>query len=321
MTFSLSIPRLNSGSSPVLNASTGAASTAVEDTKTSGTWTPTDGRDTAGAVSSDATATDHTLSVRSLAVQDGRDRPDDPAPRRRVTRSSTRSRRRSPTSSPSTRSPSPTRSRTDSSSTAPSRRRSATSATAPTSAGAFDPSNYSVVANGDGTSTVIFDVSAELIARGFTGGSAVGGCIPNAGVATPNCATTNLGKTQVTIAFRTTVQNTFTNPPPGRNASVDQGDVISDSVTISGKVLDTGTLAQTGSTVSDSSGASLTISGGSMAKTVYAINGVDCPCGSPIRITAGDTVTYAISYTAPFSAIESFTISDYLPLPIFEAAS
>ena len=319
MTFSLSIPRLDAGTSAVLNASTGAAATAIEDTRTSGTWTPTDVRDTAGAVSSNATAADHTLSVKSLAIQES------------VTDLTV----------PASHQPGDTLQYTLSAQVSDFFAFDTVAVTdtisdgqlvdgtftptisylrnGATNSGAFDPANYSVVVNGDGTSTVVFDVSAELVARGFTGGSAVGGCIPNAGVATPNCATTNLGKTQATIAFRTTVQNTFTNPPPGRNASVDEGDVISDSVTISGKVLDTGTLAQTGSTVSDSSGASVTISGGSMAKTVYAINGVDCPCGSPIRITAGDTVTYAISYTAPFSAIESFTISDYLPLPIFAA--
>ena len=63
ITFSISIPRLDAGAGAVLNASTGAAASVVEDTRASGTWTPTDVRDTPGAVSSNATAADHTLAA------------------------------------------------------------------------------------------------------------------------------------------------------------------------------------------------------------------------------------------------------------------
>ncbi len=319
ITFSLSIPRLDAGSGVVLNASTGAASTAVEDARASASWTPTDVRDSAGTVTSNTTANDHTLNVRSLAVQDavsdlthpGSPRPDDSLQHTlstqisdffafdgvQVTDTISDGQLVDGAFSPTI-----------------SYLRNGT-----TTSGSFDPANVSVVPNGDGTSNVTFNVSAELLARSFGGGKVIGGCIPNAGVATPDCSVTNLGKTQVTIVFKTTIQPVFTNPAGGRNASVDQGDVLGDVVIASGHVLNTGTLVQTGSVVTDGSGASLTIISGSLTKTVYAVNGTPCPCASPVKIKAGDTITYAVSYSAPFSAIENFSMTDYLPLPIFQS--
>lgn len=320
ITFSLSIPRTNAVSSPVLDASSGAPASAVEDTKASGSWTPVDVRDLAGSVSSDATAADHTLGVKSLAIQKSvldLTHPSSPQPHDslRYTLSTQFSDFFAFDSVLVTDVISDGQLVDGSFVPTISYLRDGV-----TESGPFDPANYAVVVNGDGTSTVTFDVSAELLARGFAGGRVVGGCIPNAGVATPNCATTNLGKTQATIVFRSTIQDTFANPPVGKNASVDEGDVLSDAVTASGMVLDTNTLAQTGSTATDSSSLTLTIGGGVMSKTVYAVNGVACPCGSPVTLTAEDTITYAIAYATPSSSIESFTVTDYLPLPVFLAS-
>ena len=181
----------------------------------------------------------------------------------------------------------------------------------------FASGNFTTVPRPDGTTDVTFRVSAQLAALGLTtGGKLVGAGIPNAGTGSastpPNPLPGGPGTTG-TITFQTRVRNTY----KATGAAVVQGDVISDAATTTAGVLDYANLSATGSAVNDGSSAAVTVVQGAVAKSIYAINGVPAS-GTPV-VTAGDAVTFRITYELPFSSIKDYKITDFLPLPIFAA--
>jgi LPXTG-site transpeptidase (sortase) family protein len=200
----------------------------------------------------------------------------------------------------------------------------------------FPPENPAT----DGTTSVTFNISPELAARAIAeipGGPAsnhalagrlLGGCVPLAGSASPDCGSYNYGATTVTIVFHAVVDENFSDVYPSGDWSVDQGDILRDRETVTGNVLNTLTFAASGSSITDDATASLTLATGSLTKSIYAINGTPCPrgpldlvcpTGGSYRIKPGDTVTYRITYVMPTSDEENLEFTDYLPLPIFDA--
>jgi len=188
----------------------------------------------------------------------------------------------------------------------------------------FAPANVAVTVNdpGDGTTDVVFNVSAQLAAlRGSTDGDLLGAGIPAGGTGSPSTPpdpNPSGPGTRGTITFRTRVLQQYRQTPrPG--ADVVQGDVMTDDATAAATVLAFADLSPTASSVSDGSSESFTLVSGQATKSVYAINGVPAS-GTPV-VTAGDAVTFRITYTLPFSSIKDYQITDFLPLPIFAAQS
>jgi len=180
----------------------------------------------------------------------------------------------------------------------------------------FAPENVVVTPQSDGSTSVAFLVSDELITRGYNG-ELLGGMVNPSGGLLPF---PGVGPTTGTITFRTVIQKTFTaTPSPG--AIVGQGDKISDGVTASADVLDNTTLTPSGNSVTDDSQAQTVISAGSLTKTIYAINGSTSVGPNP-NVKPGDDVTYRLQYSLPNSNIGGgLILDDYLPLPIFDATS
>ncbi|TWU31969.1 SdrD B-like domain-containing protein [Novipirellula artificiosorum] len=175
----------------------------------------------------------------------------------------------------------------------------------------------------DGSTTLRFDISQAFINQLTTDGASNIDGILQGGLTN---GATNLGAAAGTITFRTVIQEDYADTFPSADRSVDQGDVITnDSLTITGSVrqnVEDGTI----NTVllpaeSDGSSASIQIATGTLNKEVYAINGnTSLPMGDnglPVLV-AGDVVTYRITYSLPTSDFEDLTLSDFLPLPIFE---
>lgn len=173
----------------------------------------------------------------------------------------------------------------------------------------------------DGGTTITFDISAELIARGRPNGQLLGGCVPTAGGSDYDCDPFNDGPTTATLKFRAVIQDQYSDDYPSGDPSVDQGDVLNNDVTVAGDVLNNADLTPTGYNEADTSGAGVTIAQGNLEKTIYAKNGTACspqPC-SNVQVTPGDTVTYRLRYTHPTSSFENFSLTDFLPLPVFNA--
>lgn len=176
----------------------------------------------------------------------------------------------------------------------------------------------------DGTTAIEFRVSDELFSRRGDG-KLIGGCLPLTGTggADPDCNGTNDGPTTGTIVFHTTILEEFVDAHNlsgnSGDSSVDQGDVLGNSVDIFGDILDNDDfLDETGSAEDDDSGDEVVIPYGVITKSIYALNG--STSFASVRVAPGDAVTYRVTYTLPTSDFEDLEISDYLPLPIFDAA-
>ncbi len=157
----------------------------------------------------------------------------------------------------------------------------------------------------DGSTTLTFHLS-QALARIAGDGILQGGraIAPDAGPAT------------VTIVFRTTILDNFTDTYPSGDPSVDQGDVLNNGVTATGTVRDNASPGTVLGSPSDTSTASLTVPRGTLSKSIYAVNG-STSFASPPPVAPDDTVTYRIQQTLATSDIENFAFTDYLPLPVF----
>ena len=103
----------------------------------------------------------------------------------------------------------------------------------------------------------------------------------------------------------------------GDDRSVDQGDIIEGEVAITGDIYENGSF--TGENEADESCDSFQITMGSVSKEIFAINGVAPAQADSPHISPGDSVTYLLHYNMPLSSTEDFHLTDYLPLPIFDA--
>ncbi|MCM2372640.1 SdrD B-like domain-containing protein [Aporhodopirellula aestuarii] len=176
----------------------------------------------------------------------------------------------------------------------------------------------------DGSTTLTFDLSQVLVNNGAADGILQGGL---------SDGPTNQGAATGTIRFRTVIQDEYADTFPSGDRSVDQGDVITNSsLTISGTVRENAedddladgfaSMERVLHTESDTSSASIQIQGGTLAKTVYAINGSTTlptnPDTGKVILVAGDVVTYRINYSLSSTDFENLVLTDYLPLPIFD---
>ncbi len=178
----------------------------------------------------------------------------------------------------------------------------------------------------DGTTRLVFDVSRAMQDLGAADGILQGGraTAPDAGPAVG------------TLTYRTVIQQSFSDTYPSGESNVDQGDLLSNAVTVTGTVRSNGSILNVLDTESDTSSDAIEIVTGSLLKTTYAVNGVlgsinpatDTSTGlvigpsydNSLRVRPGDVVTYRLRYTLPTGDIENFRLTDFLPLPVYDAS-
>ncbi len=326
VTFSFFVPYEDANSSLIISETTGNDTTSVNDAAAEGTWDPIDTRDLPTPVSSDITSNDHTLTDKSIAIQksvsvfqDNNSPGNSPGDVLEYTYSFQISDFFSFTDIVSTDVISdgqrfddtftPTLSLTEHGST---------------SSGNFDLANYEVLSNytpadpapNDGTTTIIFNISDELVTRALDA-NVLGGCIEQTGTVTPDCDSFNDGATTGTVTYRTIIQESFSDDFPSGDPSVDQGDTLTNDVSIEGSVLDNSSFSPTGSTEADESSASVGIERGSISKTIYAING-NTSFTPPVQVAPGDSITFRVEFTLPTSDFEEVSFDDFFPLPVFQ---
>jgi len=171
----------------------------------------------------------------------------------------------------------------------------------------------------NGTQEIEVRLSDELITR--TGnGVALGGLIPVGGTggADPDAATFDGGATTGTLVFRTIVQEEFTDTFPSGDSSVDEGDELTNNVSIVGNVLAFADTTPTGQAEADTSAVSISVPAGTLVKSIYALNG-NTTLPSPLILSPGDELTYRLQLSLPTSDVEQLAIEDYLPLPVLLA--
>lgn len=188
-------------------------------------------------------------------------------------------------------------------------------------AASIDSNNYSATIQPDGTELVIFSLADELSRLGLTSGTdLLGAGVPVGGTGDPNVPPapqpSGPGTTGV-VKFRAVVTNSYRNPPSSGSAVV-QGDTLTDTARFTAAVLNYEDLTNTFHLVTNGSQRSFTLNSGSATKSVFAINGN--PPVANQRVVPGDAVTFQITYDVPFSSIDNYTLTDFLPLPIFVAS-
>ena len=320
MLFSFYVPKVDNVGANVIDPVTGAFVISNDDAKASGSWLPTDGDPSQIAVS-DVTPIDHTLTDKSIAIQKTVAIATDtgaigytPGDTIEYTLNFQVSDYFSVDSVIATdlmrdgqtfdASFTPTISVSE--------RGNTVSGNVPVAAYTVDTSQIGNDTNPatDGTTKITFNVSNAITALGAPDGILRGGrsFLPNA------------AGTIGVIKFRATINDKFTDTYLPADDVVNHGDTITNDASIKANILDNTTLAVTGNQT-DTTQSKLVIIGGTLVKSIYAVNGVVCspqPC-STVKLAARDTVTYRLAYDLPTSNFEQFSMQDYLPLPIFSA--
>ncbi|QDV81992.1 hypothetical protein TBK1r_09170 [Stieleria magnilauensis] len=168
--------------------------------------------------------------------------------------------------------------------------------------GTFSPTQHSVTkhTSGTGATEVRFDL-ASVISDGILTGDLFDDAVSDGG-------------TTVEIRFRTVIEEDFTTYFLSGDRSVDAGDPLASSVTVTGRVRDGVNDTQF---ESDSSGTSVAIVGPTISKSVYAIDGDTDKRNDPIM--AGQSITYRLAFSMPTADFENLILTDFLPLPIYKA--
>lgn len=278
---------------PVLDPATGAARPLANDLAATATWTPLDPRDPTTTVTVDPSGPENVFTARSLAVQKTVAVVGGGAPEPFDTLRWTLSAQLSDYFSAAGLVLSDTLSdgqRADPASPVLTVREGG----AVLYAGAFDAANVTIVENADGTTAIAFRVADELALRGLDP------TLSGGRVGDPAGATT------LTVTFESEVSRFYADGRP-----LLQGDGLGNTVGIAG------TLPGSGNTVADAGAAGGALArGGGLAKSVYLVNG-EAPALALPPITNGDTVTFRLQYTLPTGSANTFTLTDFLPLPVF----
>ena len=167
-------------------------------------------------------------------------------------------------------------------------------------AAAFDPTEFTVGAKVAGETTVTFDLSEAIIRLIASSNGQLVGAIGN--------------DTSFVIKLRSTIDNAYTGPvATGSTQTLSAGDIVTNRSQVTFNV--PGRTPVTEDTSSD-----LTVTTPTLAKAKYAHNG-STSLPNPFLVAAGDTVTYRLTTTLPVSSVENFSLTDYLPIPLYSVSS
>ena len=121
----------------------------------------------------------------------------------------------------------------------------------------------------------------------------------------------------MTLTYEATIQESFVDGQTS-DKSVDALDALPNSLTLHGNIAsDPG-----GGYQNDASSATFSIVQPTYAKSIVAITDggtVTVPPPDPVEVSPGDTVTYAVTVNVPSGDMEDLSITDFLPLPVYDA--
>ncbi len=188
----------------------------------------------------------------------------------------------------------------------------------------FDAANFTAVENANGSTSIHFDVYQQLVDSNYisAGDALTGGMIPGVGIDPATMGAFNSGiATQGSIRYRAKVRDEYASEF-NTEAQINQGDVLRNNTTITGRNLDVETLTP-GVDVTDGSSASIEIATGETSKELFSIihNGTQLFPGDldqQREVVPGDLITWRITYTLPSTEFENLSLTDFLPLPIFD---
>ncbi|MBK7541480.1 MAG: DUF11 domain-containing protein [Candidatus Competibacteraceae bacterium] len=165
-------------------------------------------------------------------------------------------------------------------------------------ASALNPTEFTVGAKVAGETTVTFDLS-EAIIRLIAGSN--GQLLGVIGT-----------DTSFVIKLRSTIDNAYSGPVNG-TSTLSAGDIVTNRSAVTFNVPGR-------SPVTENTSSDLAVATPELAKAKYALNG-STSLPNPFQVAAGDTVTYRLTTTLPVSSVENFSLTDYLPIPLYSVSS
>ncbi|WP_460805789.1 isopeptide-forming domain-containing fimbrial protein, partial [Microbulbifer agarilyticus] len=176
----------------------------------------------------------------------------------------------------------------------------------------FFNANVSVTENpdpGDGSTELVFDLSQELIDRGVNNAGTLDGDLFADAISE--------GTTTIVVTYEAEIRENYIGAPLAGtpNESVDTLDNISNSASVSGNLSSAG-----GQVLDNGSSETITVGGADSSKAVFAVNGSMDPQDVD-EVRAGDLVTFAVRVDLSSFDNQGLSITDYLPLPVFQAAN
>ncbi|MCP9786370.1 VCBS domain-containing protein, partial [Cyanobium sp. N5-Cardenillas] len=177
----------------------------------------------------------------------------------------------------------------------------------------FDPAHITYLpdvagAGVDGKDSLSFDLSGWLRSIGDDGILQGGRVFSTTG-----------GATGGFITFSASVDDSFV-APRAAGQNIKAGDTLINDVTLQGDIqrqLPGGLFLDTNRQVTDVSSVDLNVADITSSKSVVARNG-QAQGATPLVLTPGDTVTYRLTVTFPTGDIQGFSLSDYLPTPVYD---
>ncbi|MGB4914174.1 MAG: DUF4347 domain-containing protein [Candidatus Dechloromonas phosphoritropha] len=158
-------------------------------------------------------------------------------------------------------------------------------------------------ANTDGSTRLQFDLAESLRLSGVTPGALRG-----------DLAFDNVldGATTAVILYDTKVAQQYTTVY--RQSEINEGDSVGNNATVAGSVMiDANNL--TGGVESETGSTSATVPTREVDIAIRSVNGAAFPPDGELR--PGDLVTYRLSYDLVTGDYENFSLTSYLPLPLF----
>src|SRR5690554_1824179 len=173
--------------------------------------------------------------------------------------------------------------------------------------------------DGNGSTTLRLDVSAQLTALQPGLEVLLGACVPDDfGGLEVACLAGGTEPTVGKIGYQARVLNEYRETKGSGSDHVVQNDHIGNEATIRGEIVNVVTGDATGLYDSDPGAASVTVGGTSTAKRIAYIDGTPFTGALP-EVSAGDQVTFELEVQLSSIAFRDLQVTDFLPLPVFEA--
>jgi VCBS repeat-containing protein len=165
------------------------------------------------------------------------------------------------------------------------------------------------VNNADGTTSLQFDIATSL-QDAFAVRSWINGDLAFDDVRD--------GAAVAVISYTALVAQSYTPPAGNPHSEINEGDALGNTAVVTASVME-GRFNLTGSDQSDNSSTSTTVPVGQVGISIVSVNGSSA--GANAELHPGDEVTFSISYDLVTGDYEQFSLTAYLPEPLFDVSS
>ena len=165
---------------------------------------------------------------------------------------------------------------------------------------------YSSVVNSDGSTSMVFDIGQSL-SNAYAAISWLNGDLA--------FDDQREGATTAVISYLAQVGQSYTPPAGTPHGEINEGDSFGNSATVTATLLQD-RLNLTGYDESDGSSTSSSIPTGNVSIDLIEVNGGAAPANA--ELSPGDEVTFRLGYDLLTGDYENFSLTAYLPLPLFD---